>query len=475
MRARLVKEIRQLAPWPAAGILLLFAVPPFLGTERLIVEFYLVYLVLAVFAPAARLFGAEFDHGTLERLLSQPISRRRIWREKLCALAVVLALAFFALQLARRLFLGSGPSAFDLVVCLAAFSGGPLVSLYLRESFLALWGSMSLPAVPIWGWLYLIYLSRGDFHVGFFWVHVPPMILYVAIAYVVGRRRFLTLELDQVPTRRLGVSGWLRVQSPSTFGPTARLLLKEIQIQGANLLVLPAFLVVWGVAYGLALAEPPGPGQQGEWLSIVGAFPPMRAGLVIFLFPLLVGATAVAAERQMGLAGWHSSLPVSRARQWWVKVLVVMSLAVAGGGALGGYLDRLLFTLLEARGVASTPLPATVIWLSIFSAAAGMYASSRAREPFRALMGGVALFLLPLVPATSPAALQIRGAGLRSFFFPELPEAGLYLGITLPTLALLAFAFQNFRPEPWLWETSGGRALQWVVLGGLLLATGFWY
>jgi len=85
------------------------------------------------------------------------------------------------------------------------------------------------------------------------------------------------------------------------------------------------------------------------------------------------------------------------------------------------------------------------------------------------------LFLLPLVPATSPAALQIRGAGLRSFFFPELPEAGLYLGITLPTLALLAFAFQNFRPEPWLWEKSGGRALQWVVLGGLLLATGFWY
>jgi hypothetical protein len=90
-------------------------------------------------------------------------------------------------------------------------------------------------------------------------------------------------------------------------------------------------------------------------------------------------------------------------------------------------------------------------------------------------MGGAALFLLPLAPATSPAALQIRGVGLRSFFFPELPEAGLYLGLALPALALLAFAFQNFRPEPWLWEKRGGRAVQWVVLGGLLLATGFWY
>lgn len=475
MRTRLVKEIRQLAPGPAAGIVLLFGVPPILGTEQLLVEFYLLYLTLAVFAPAARLFGAEFDHGTLERLLSQPISRRQIWLEKMGALALVIAVSFLALQLARRLFLGSGPSAVDLVVCLAAFSGGPLVSLYLRESFLALWGSMSLPAVPIWVWLIPIYLTRGDVDVGFLWVHVAPMIPYIAIAYVVARRHFLTLELDQARTRRLDVSGLLHVRSPSTSGPTARLLLKELQIQGANLLVLPVFLVVWGVAYGLALAGWPGPGEPGEWLSIVGAFPPMRAGMVIFLFPLLVGATAVAAERQMGLTGWHSSLPVSRARQWWVKVLVVMGLSVAGGGALGGYLDRLLFNLLEARGVSWTPLPATVIWLSIFSAATGMYASSRAREPFRALMGGVALFLLPLVPTTFPAALQIRGAGLGRFFFPELPEAGLYLGLALPTLALLVFAFQNFRPEPWLWEKSGGRALQWVVLAALLIGTGFWY
>jgi ABC-2 family transporter protein len=472
MKARLVKEIRQLVPWSAAGILLLFTVPPLLGTERLIVEFYLVYLVLAVFAPAARLFGAEFDHGTLERLLSQPISRGRIWREKLVALGLVIALAFLALQLARRLFTGSGPSAFDLMVCLAAFSGGPLVSLYLRESFLALWGSMSLPA--IWVWPYVLYLTPGDFHVGSYWVYVPPVILYVAVAYVLGRRRFLTLELGRVPTRSLGVSGWFRVPSPSTFGPTARLLLKEIQVQGANFLVLPVFLVVWGVAYGLALAEPSGPGPTGDWLSIAGTFPPLRAGTVIFLFPLLVGATSVAAERQMGVVGWHASLPVSRARQWWIKVLVVMSLAVAGGGALGGYLDRLFFTLLQTRGAAPIPLPVTAIWLSALSAAAGLYASSRAREPFRALMGGVALFLLPIGPSTFPAALEIRGAGLGRFFFPELPGAGSNLGITLPSLALLLFAFRNFRPEPWFWEKSGGRALRWAVLGGLLLAAGFW-
>jgi len=67
-----------------------------------------------------------------------------------------------------------------------------------------------------------------------------------------------------------------------------------------------------------------------------------------------------------------------------------------------------------------------------------------------------------------------RGAGLRSFFFPHLPGSDLYLGITLPTLVLLLFAFLNFRPEPWLWERSGGRAFRWLILVGLLLAVGFW-
>jgi hypothetical protein len=197
------------------------------------------------------------------------------------------------------------------------------------------------------------------------------------------------------------------------------------------------------------------------------------SSVLIFIFPLQLGATAFAAERQMGLADWHSSLPVSRSRQCWVKVLVVMTLALVAGGALGGYLDSLLFTALEARRLGWSPVPPG-LWLSIIAAAAGVYASSLSREPLRALMGGVALLALTLLPATSSSAIQMRGAGLRSFFSSHLPGAEMYLGITLPTLALLGFAFANFRPEPWLWEKSGAWAVRWLVIGGLLLATGFW-
>ena len=150
-----------------------------------------------------------------------------------------------------------------------------------------------------------------------------------------------------------------------------------------------------------------------------------------------------------------------------------MSLALAGG-AVGPYLDRPLFTLLLARRPETTPLPSTVMWLSILSAAAGIYASSRTREPLRAVMVALALFAVTIVPATSPAALQIRGDGLRSFFSLHLPGAELVLGITVCTLVLLIFGFLNFRPEPWLWEKSGGRAFRWLIVAGLFLAVGFW-
>jgi hypothetical protein len=49
-----------------------------------------------------------------------------------------------------------------------------------------------------------------------------------------------------------------------------------------------------------------------------------------------------------------------------------------------------------------------------------------------------------------------------------------YLAVLAPTLALLAFAFVSFRPEPWLSERVAGQALRLVVLGGLLLTIGLW-
>jgi hypothetical protein len=130
------------------------------------------------------------------------------------------------------------------------------------------------------------------------------------------------------------------------------------------------------------------------------------AWLLLFVYPLVLGATAVASERQMGLADWQSSLPISRARQWWVKVAVVMSLG-AVGLLLASCLNGLLYTVLESRQIEADEFPGSV-WISALAAAVGVYASSRAREPFRAGMAGVGLFVLTVLPAISPAAIHSR-------------------------------------------------------------------
>jgi ABC-type transport system involved in multi-copper enzyme maturation permease subunit len=468
MIRRLSKELRQLAPWPLLATLLLFAISPFLGTEGRWPVFQ-IYLLVAIFAPAARVFGAEFDQRTIEPLLSQPLPRLRLWREKFLALALLAALAFAALQLARHFFQARFSWRADLVECLVALGGGPLASLYFRQSLLGLCGSVSLPGIPIWSWLFLVYLVRGDFHVGAFWVHVPPLLLYVPIAYVAARRLFLNLELDRTESRSLGVPRWLAVSPRSSLGPTARLFLKEIQIQASILLLVPLVLFAWAVIWFLARTAPPAPSIIDE---VLRGFPSF---VLLFVFPLAVGSTAIAAERQMGLSEWHSSLPISRARQWWIKILVVMGLSAAGGllGGLAGYLDTFFLALLGSGALAPRGVP-THVWIAILSAATGVYASSRAREPFRALMGGLTLIALTLVPATSPKALQLRGLGLGSVLFPDLAGAGMYLAVLAPTLALLSFAFVGFMPEPWLSERVPGRALRSLVVGGLLLTIGFW-
>lgn len=469
MSRRIFKELRQLAPWPLAATLVLFALAPFLGRDHLFLLFQL-YVLVAIFAPSARVFGAEFDQGTIDSLLSQPLSRLRLWREKFLATSLVAAIAFAALQLARYLFHARFSWRVDFLECLVALGGGPLASLYFRQSLLGLCGAISLPGVPIWTWLLLVYLVRGDFHVGAFWVHVPPLLLYAPFAYVAARRLFLDLELDQASGRPLFVPRFLSVSPRSALGPTARLFLKEIQIQGPNLLLIPAVLFAWGLVWMMTQTVTPVPSILEQSLRGLPAI------VLLFLFPLLVGSSAVAAERQMGLFEWHSSLPISRGRQWGVKILVVMGLSVASGvlGGFAGYLDTFFLTLLSSPELTTARLVSSHIWISVLAAATGIYASSRAREPFRALVGGLALIALAFVPATSPAALQARGLGLGSLLFPNLSGAEMYLGVAAPTLAFLGYGFLFFRPEPWLSENAGSRILRYVVVGGLILTIGFW-
>ncbi len=87
-RVRLYKEFRLLAPVWLLGvfsIVVLTLAARFDSDEDrqifLLFASYGVYTVFT-FVIAAMPFGSEFDYGTLQTLISQPVPGIRIWREK---------------------------------------------------------------------------------------------------------------------------------------------------------------------------------------------------------------------------------------------------------------------------------------------------------------------------------------------------------------------------------------------------------
>ena len=84
MNARLIKETRDLLPI-FAGTLLLIVVPYLIWRDRAGNLGCIVFgLACAVLGGSS--FGNEFQHRTLSLLLSQPIARSVLWREKMLIL-----------------------------------------------------------------------------------------------------------------------------------------------------------------------------------------------------------------------------------------------------------------------------------------------------------------------------------------------------------------------------------------------------
>jgi hypothetical protein len=126
---------------------------------------YLAFLLISV-----SLFGAEFKHQTMARLLAQPVSRLRIWFEKSLAFLVIvlivlvsgwficgrsvpgLARIYQTMALKQGLFVGPWYPVTSWVLCLLsvaalALANGTLASLFLRQTHTAFWVALVLPVV----------------------------------------------------------------------------------------------------------------------------------------------------------------------------------------------------------------------------------------------------------------------------------------------------------------------------------------
>lgn len=385
------KEAEQLRPaWLAA----LFTAPaPLLFGGGDAAQFALMFFVATCALVAAVPFGMEFQQRTLAGLLSQPVERRDLWRIKTAVLAAALLThaAAFTLALgvtgARRTAEGWGLIPLAVAVALGTT---PWWTLLTRSLIAGLVFSLAAPLVTLALLALAVDLmfageelsAAARFETwafrGALWLAAP---VYALAGARLGCRRWLGLEAIEGDSAT--VTGLFRRRSAGRT--TARRRSAWLQLAGKEVRL---HAVTWGVC-GLAvlfalvtLARDWSPGTR-EALPI---FTAMLAALAV----LLAGATCIADERRLGTLDGQLLQPVSRARQWWLKLLLAAApaalavfaavIAAAGFRGLTQPGEAALANLLIVAGLASGGFVAAVL------------ASSASANALRALIAGLVIF-----------------------------------------------------------------------------------
>ncbi len=227
MNPRISKELRVIVPYAVVSQAACFGAAAGAKALHLSWEDVWGFAVLAEFVffllAGSVLFGAEFSDSTMERLLSQPVPRERIWKEKIFSLvAVLIPCMFFNLGDSVSRYLRLGPyrwgnfmtimdalGSFFLALTAAsiAISTAPMLALYTRKTHTAFFGSLVLPLA---GLLLVLMLSQiiasmlprapGQASINESRLSLIVFFVFASVwcssTYWLARRRFLKLEIS---------------------------------------------------------------------------------------------------------------------------------------------------------------------------------------------------------------------------------------------------------------------------------------
>ena len=412
-RLRLAKEARALLPfWAAIAALM---VVPFLLRSDGPPQFAFFTYGFGCALLGSVVIGQEFQHRTIGLLLSQPVSRRRLWWEKMAVLAAALlglamVLALLAPFDTHTDWTKLKSESFDhilavIAICLlpplVGFCTGPVLTLLARGTI----GGVALTFLCPWALTLPIWFFMPDdeaFKSGQFTLEEITAVflcLYVApSAYIgglalLGCRRFQYLEDNQSQVVELSLPASLLRAFASLSnrltlnhrGVLGQLVRKEVRLH------LPAFVVagmlvgLWLLLLAVVIAR----------TSVSKDFLMLPAVLLGLGIPVIAGIVSTAEERSLGLLDWHLTLPVSARRQWFIKVLVALAVNVVLGILLPGVLGQVASVLLEGKpmqiGLRNGEQHFLIANAVIFCAA--LYASTAASNSMRALVGTIVLFL----------------------------------------------------------------------------------
>jgi hypothetical protein len=359
-------------------------------------------------------FGREFHQQTSTLWLSLPMSRAGLWRSKLAMIGAAVSgvtLVQWLAMLAGAPLRGFVPNSGEMVRPALALIGGATLgvcwSLLLRQTWAAFWMALIVPgALMLLIQLPVTFLwprTEMDtsaperavaalFAIGFCAVTV--------IAFYIARRRFEWLEDlgpvgEDVQFKAPGfLRTWLRVDARSerqAQSATRSIWWKEIRLQQVNLALAVGLGLVIVLMHWL---------RQAAW-TMSDRFGPQDLEFVDFLWalwvllPLTIGLATVAEERRLGVESWQATLPVSRARRWWIKIGAAYAISFGVGVIVPVVGGTIIYD-----GTPSGALKFLVIaWLLMTTT--GIYVSSLARNLVHAIS--------VLVPFAVAVALAMGG------------------------------------------------------------------
>jgi hypothetical protein len=329
--------------------------------------------------------GYEFGCGTLGHLLAQPVSRQKLWWQRMAVLGILLAtvgatFSLLASSLARPPQIDSGLGLWTrlsgtLLPAVCAFCTGPMMALYARSTLGALVFTLFVPGALLVFTQELVHRSSGvDLPAGLGLeldrqtelLYGALMGIYCLCALGLGYRKWMRLETADTLGAHVSPLDWISRlkggRSTESKGPTVgaeRLLVvqpsgcpegaRSLDVSGDRL--KPALQTRAGATGRpwLALIKKELHLQQWAMLAaamfllllLVAAFRGRaeREELRVVLQPLsviccgfvclLAGALAGAEDRQHGTHAWHLVLPVPACLQWLVKSGVAWLVAMA--------------------------------------------------------------------------------------------------------------------------------------------------
>ena len=400
---RLAKETRALFPsW--AAIAGLMGVSFLFDTNSRQVMSYSVY-VFGCALLGSVIVGQEFQHRTMGLLLSQPVSRQRLWSEKMFVLGVALlgllmwlaiiwpmriGFVSFKIRHSQELLRALVQYGFPPLL---GFCTGPVLTLLVRITI----AGMALTFLCPVALLILSHWLRPQFFVSQYDPRilpdylVPIFGLYAFTLFWLGYRRFQRLEDIHAQEQEVSLPAWVTQPFvsltarwlPARGGVLTQLIRKELRLH------LPAFMVAgMGVILWLVMLAFISicPSMDRDFLKLL-------TGSLCLVIPVIVGIVSTAEERGFGLLDWHLTLPVSARRQWFIKVLVALGVnlllgvllpGVLGHLASGSFNDQRLY--INRAGIISPFLIANLV---VFWTA--LYASTTAANSLRAFLGTIVL------------------------------------------------------------------------------------